>query len=43
MADDAVCCEPLSMGKFPDKQGKNRKFHRFRPILDIRLIRDNQI
>jgi len=31
MADDTVCCEPFSAGKFPAQQGKNREFPRFWP------------
>ena len=33
LADDAVTCKPISAGKFPVKQGKNRVFHRF---IDLR-------
>ena len=29
MADEAVCCEPISVSKFPDQQGKYREFLRF--------------
>jgi hypothetical protein len=32
LADDAVRCEPLSGGNFPDQQGKNREFHHFEPL-----------
>jgi hypothetical protein len=32
LADDAVCCEPLSVIEFPVRQGRYREYSQFRPV-----------
>ena len=32
LAEDAVCCEPLSVIDFPVRQGRYREYSQFRPV-----------
>jgi hypothetical protein len=39
LADDAVCCELLSVIEFPDHQGKYRELRAFEALLPLHLVR----